>query len=66
MEKLAQNLQNLRQSKHLSQSYLAEALGISARTYQRYETGERLPDLMTAVKLADFYHISLDSLLGRR
>lgn len=66
MQKLAQNLLNLRQSKRLSQSYIAKALGISARTYQRYETGERLPDLITAVKLADFYHISLDSLLGRK
>ena len=65
MKMLAENLLSLRQGRQLSQSYLAKVLGISPRTYQRYETGERLPDLETAIKLADFYRLSLDKLIGR-
>lgn len=64
-ENMAKNLLALRQKKNLSQRYIASALEISLRTYQRYESGQRLPDLQTAVKLADFYGISLDSLIGR-
>ena len=65
MKEIADNLLKLRMDKQLSQSYLAKIVGISVRTYQRYETGERLPELGTAIKLADFYHISLDRLVGR-
>ena len=66
MKRLSENLVKLRQERRFSQTYIAGMLGISVRTYQRYETGERLPDLPAAVKLADFYHVSVDFLLGRQ
>ena len=35
--------------------------GVSLRTYQRYEYGEREPQFSTSIKLADYYAVSLDS-----
>ena len=39
-------------------------LGIGL-AYYRYESGKRLPDVAILTKLADFYNISTDYLLGR-
>ncbi|MGM9927794.1 MAG: helix-turn-helix domain-containing protein [Bacillus sp. (in: firmicutes)] len=44
---------------------MAEAVGISTMAYYRYESGKRLPDVAILTKLADFYNISTDYLLGR-
>lgn len=35
------------------------------RSYRRYETGEREPDASTLVRMADYYHVTADYLLGR-
>ena len=47
------------------QKDVAAAIGIPLRTYQRYEYGEREPQISTLFKLADFYGVSLDYLTGR-
>ena len=47
------------------QKQVAEGSGISLRTYQRYENGEREPSASTLVALADFFNVSTDYLLGR-
>ena len=39
--------------------------GVSLRTYQRDEYGEREPQFSTSIKLADYYAVSLDYLAGR-
>ena len=44
---------------------LAEKLNMHTTTYARYETGEREIQLNIAIKLADFYKVSLDYLAGR-
>lgn len=44
---------------------MADILGISMRGYQYYESGSREPNLDTLVKIADFYDVSIDWLLGR-
>ena len=62
----AEHLLQLRKSKGLKQTELAEKIGISWRTYQTYERGEREPTLSTLVALADFYDLSLDELVCRR
>lgn len=41
------------------------AAGISFSTYQNYETGKRIPTADMLLKLADFYNVSTDYLLGR-
>ena len=65
MTTFTERLQFLKTQKHLLQKEVANAIGISVRTYQRYETGERLPDIQVLVKLADYFNVSTDYLLGR-
>lgn len=52
MEKVLENLRVVRTSKNIMQSALAKECGISVRTLIRYENGERLPDVVTALRLA--------------
>ena len=47
------------------QKQMAELIGIAPRSYQRYESGEREPNIETLVQIADFFKISLDDLIGR-
>lgn len=42
-----------------------EETGISFNTYQNYESGKRVPSTEFLVKIADFYGVSVDYLLGR-
>ena len=39
--------------------------GIDYRTLSHYELGDYIPSLPALIKLADFYHVSIDSLLDR-
>lgn len=65
MLKLSERLQALRKEYHLSQEKFAAEVGIGFTTYRRYENGKREPDASTLVKMADFYDVSLDYLVGR-
>lgn len=65
MEILSQNLFTLRKRKKLSREAVARALEMSAMTYQRYEKNLRDPTAPVLVKLADFYGVTLDQLVGR-
>ena len=58
-------LRDLREDHDLSQREIAKYLEMSQTGYSKYETGEN--DIPTAVlqKLADFYGVSIDYLLGR-
>ena len=63
------NFQNifkrLRSSSGLTQAEMAEKLGISRSTIGMYETGAREPDFETLEKIADFFNVDTDFLLGR-
>lgn len=65
MLKLSERLKALRKERHLSQEKFAAEIGIGFSTYRRYEKNEREPDASTLVKMADFYDVSLDYLVGR-
>lgn len=58
-------LKELRKSNGKTQKELAEYLGISERGYQNYEMGKREPNLEILSKLADYFNVSTDYLLGR-
>ncbi len=58
-------LLELRKRAALTQPAVADAIGITTRTYQHYEAGEREPQVSVLVKMADFYGVSLDYLTGR-
>lgn len=58
-------LRDLREDKDLSQKELAQILGMSQTGYSKYETGENDISTQILMKLADFYHTSVDYILGR-
>lgn len=62
---LCERLRKLRENKELKQIEAAAALGISSVNLNRYETGKHSPDLETLTKLALFYGVTTDYLLGR-
>lgn len=55
----------LRKSKKLTQIELAKMLGISRGSLSMYEIGQREPDFAMLRRIADFFNISTDYLLGR-
>lgn len=60
-----ERLRNLRKSKNLTTKELGEIIGCSNPTITNYELGHRSPDVETLCKLADFFEVSIDYLLGR-
>ena len=58
-------LKELRMRLALSQREVAANLGISQNALHYYETGRSEPGIDTLIKLADFYNVSLDELVGR-
>ncbi len=65
MGHLGERLANLRREKGLSQAELARLLGLGQSTIAMYEKNRRTPDPATLERLADFFHVSVDYLLGR-
>ncbi|MBO8172075.1 MAG: helix-turn-helix transcriptional regulator [Bacillaceae bacterium] len=63
--KIGENIKFLRERENWYQRELADRLNISRSTLAKYETGERVPDLHTLIKMADIFDISLDNLVGR-
>ena len=60
-----QRVRDLREDADKTQRQIAEFLNMQVTVYQRYERGERELPLWAAIKLADYYHVSLDYLVGR-
>ena len=58
-------IRDLREDQDLSQTKLAEMIGMSQTGYSKYETGENELPISILVKLADFYNTSTDYILGR-
>lgn len=55
----------LREDRDLRQIDVADATGIDQKTLSNYETGKTLPDAEGLVRLADFFGVSIDYLVGR-
>ena len=60
-----ENIRNLRIDNGYTQKQIAEQLGISQNTYSQYEVGVLNYPVDALIILADFYGVSVDSLLGR-
>ena len=58
-------LLSLRKEKGASQADVAEYIGLTVAAYQNYENGRREAGYDTISKLADFYGVTTDYLLGR-
>ncbi len=65
MPEFKEVLKELRKNKNISQKQVASILEISERAYQHYEYGTRFPDFQGLQKLADFFNVSVDYLMGR-
>ena len=60
-----EKLRRLRENMGLQQKEVADRLGVNPSAVTRWESGEKRPDLVNLVKLADLYNVSLDYLMGR-
>jgi len=58
-------IRNLREDNDLTQKELGEKLNMTQRTYAYYESGQRTISPEVLIKLADFYDVSVDYILGR-
>lgn len=58
-------IKDLREDRDMRQSDLAQETGIDQRTISNYETGKTAPDAYALIKLADFFDVSIDYLVGR-
>lgn len=56
-------LRELRKKNHITQRKLANDLHISQTSVSKYERKESLPDLEMAVKIADYFGVSLDDFI---
>ncbi|RQW18715.1 XRE family transcriptional regulator [Bacillus sp. C1-1] len=65
MAKFNTRFKSLKTEKAVNYQDLADLLGISVRAVQHYATGTRYPDFEGLIKLADFFDVSLDYLVGR-
>lgn len=62
---LDSRLRSLRSQLKLTQENVAKKIGVARTTYAMYEQGSREPDNETLQRLADFFNVSVDYLLGR-
>lgn len=58
-------LKELRKEKGLTQEELANKLFLSQNGYSSYENGRTEPNIDILCRLADYYNVSLDYLVGR-
>jgi transcriptional regulator with XRE-family HTH domain len=61
---LSQRLREIRNEAVATQQEVADHLGITRQAYAAYETGSRQPDLATLAKLAKYFGVTTDWLLG--
>ena len=60
-----QRLKDLREDNDMNQTQVSEILGIQQTVYSRYERGFQTIPVEHLIKLADFYEVSTDYILGR-
>ena len=65
MKKFAQRLKELREYYDMTQAEVAAYLNFSSAAISNYECGAREPGIEELILLADFFHVSLDYLVGR-
>ncbi len=59
------NLKGIREDRDIRQKEIAAYLNVSQNTYSQYETGVISLTAEVLIKLADYYHVSIDYLLDR-
>lgn len=57
-------LKELRTAAGKGQLEVAQAIGVARNTYSQYEIGARNPDIVALTKLANYFDVSVDYLIG--
>lgn len=65
MNFIGNRLKELRIDKQVTQKNIAQTIGITEVSYQRYEYGTVRPSLDILIALADYFNVSIDYLVGR-
>jgi len=65
MESLSKKLIELRKEHKITQEELSKKIGVSRTTLVNYENGRRKPDYEILQRIADYFEVSTDFLLGR-
>lgn len=60
-----ENLKRLRQERGISSAQFADAISMSRSSVTRWNKGERLPSIDVLWRIADYFDVSLDELIGR-
>ena len=58
------NLKKLREDASISQKAVADAIGVSQQSVNKYENHNIEPDIETLIRIADFFETSVDYLIG--
>lgn len=58
------SIREMRTKKNVTQEQLAEAVGVSRQTIVAIEKGNYIPSLLLAIRLARFFHISVEELFS--
>lgn len=58
------NITRLRHEKNITQEQLADFIGITKASVSKWETGQSLPDILLLPRLAAFFDVTIDELLG--
>lgn len=62
---LSDNLKKLRERAGMTQAELAEAVGVSQPTMAQYESGLKVPSVITAVRIEQVLHTTCSELVGK-
>lgn len=62
---LGEKIKELREGKNISQKELAENIGVSDVMVSMYEQNKKKPSLSTMEKIAEYFSVTVDYLLGR-
>lgn len=58
-------IKDLRKARRITQLKMAMDLNMSQNTISRYESGEREPGIAELIRIADYFHVGIDYLVGR-
>ena len=64
MQEYRNRIRDLREDRDLRQVDVASATGIDQKTLSNYETGKTNPDSYAIIRLAEFFQVTTDYLLG--
>ena len=62
---MIKNLKSMRTEFKISQQQLADAIGVSQQSVNKYENQDVEPDISVLIKIADYFSVSVDYLIGR-